>query len=42
MSFEYMVAYLSGDKAQASKIAVAQLCKLEVVSTRQYNSAEVV
>ena len=42
MNFEYMVAYLSGDKAQASKIAVNQLCELEVVSTRQYNSAEVV
>lgn len=42
MNFDYMVAYLSGDKAKASKIAVDLLCELEVVSNRQYTSAEVV
>jgi hypothetical protein len=42
MNFDYMVAYLSGDKAQALKIAVDLLCELEVVSARQYTSAEVV
>jgi hypothetical protein len=42
MNFEYMVAYLSGDTSEAMKIAVAQLCELEVVKRQQYTSAEVV
>ena len=42
MSFEYMVAYLSGDNSLAMKIAVDQLIKLEVVSTRTNVTAEAV
>lgn len=41
MNFEYMVAFLSGDKGEALQLVVAELCKIEVVATRQYLTNQV-
>lgn len=41
MSFEYMVAYLSGNEGEAMQIAVNQLIQLEVVERRQYSTNKV-
>jgi len=41
MNFEYMVAFLSGDKSKADKIGANQLVTLNVVRVRQYLTGQV-
>jgi hypothetical protein len=36
-----MVAFLSGNEGEAMKIAVNQLCQIEVMERRQYLSGQV-